>query len=233
MIDFHSHILPALDDGSKNTDESLCLLSMLSEQGIDTVIATPHFYPEEESVNEFIDRRQNSYNELIPHLKDDLPKILLGAEVTYYDGISSLEGLENLTIAGTNLLLLEMPMCTWSDYALKELNTLSCIKGLTIIIAHIERYMRYQPRRVFEQLTELGILVQVNASFFCSALTKRKALNMLLKGGINVIGSDCHNTTTRAPHIGEAFEIIKSKLGNDFIQDLAEYHRYIILGTNG
>lgn len=47
MIDFHSHILPAMDDGSRNIEESLQMLRMLQEQGVERVIATPHFYADE------------------------------------------------------------------------------------------------------------------------------------------------------------------------------------------
>ena len=44
MIDFHTHILPGVDDGSKNLDESLQLLQMEQQQGIDIVVLTPHYY---------------------------------------------------------------------------------------------------------------------------------------------------------------------------------------------
>ena len=233
MIDFHSHILPSVDDGSKDVDETLRLLSMLSQQGIDTVLATPHFDAEKESAEEFILRRQDSYNKLKPSLSKDMPKIILGAEVAYYDGISSLSGLDKLCIEGTNLLLLEMPMCRWSEYALGELKDLSCTKGYTVLLAHIERYMGDQSPRVFKQLAQLGILMQVNASFFTGIFSKRKAINMLCKGEINAIGSDCHNTTTRAPHIGSAFDVIRNKLGEGFIRDLTEYHRNLLTDDIG
>ena len=233
MIDFHSHILPGIDDGSKDTDESLAMLKMLWEQGIDTVIATAHFHPEEESVKEFIDRRQDSYNKLSPLLEPDLPVILLGAEVMYYDGISSLSDLELLCIGNTGLLLLEMPMCKWSEYAMKELNALSSAKGYTVILAHIERYLKFQPSSVWQKLSQLGLLMQVNASFFNSAITKRKALSMLIKGNINVLGSDSHNITTRPPNLGSAFDVIRKKLGDEFLKDLTDYHRNLILEDGG
>lgn len=233
MIDFHSHILPAVDDGSKDTDESLKLLSTLCEQGIDTVVATPHFDAEKESVEEFILRRQDSYNKLNSSVSEDMPKIILGAEVAYYDGISSLEGLDKLCIEGTNLLLLEMPMCRWSEYALGELKDLSCTKGYTVLLAHIERYMGYQPSHVPKQLSQLGILMQVNASYFTGMFSGRKAIKMLCKGEINAIGSDCHNTTTRSPQIGAAFEVIRNKLGEGFVRDLTEYHRNLLTDDIG
>ena len=53
MIDWHSHILPGIDDGSGSIEESLALLKMQREQGADTVIATPHFFADDETVDEF------------------------------------------------------------------------------------------------------------------------------------------------------------------------------------
>ena len=60
MIDWHSHILPGMDDGSKDPEESIAMLDMLEQQGIDTVIATPHFYANEETTEEFLGRRKVS-----------------------------------------------------------------------------------------------------------------------------------------------------------------------------
>ena len=117
MIDWHSHILPEMDDGSKNVEESLCLMKMLAEQGVDTVIATPHFYANDESVDSFLERRAVSYEKLQTQLSDSLPEVLLGAEVSYYPGISRMADLKRLKIEKTQLLLLEMPMSKWKEYS--------------------------------------------------------------------------------------------------------------------
>ena len=109
MIDFHSHILPGMDDGSKNIEESLALLRMLAEQGVKKVVATPHFYANDESVEKFLARRQQSYESLRAALPAGMPEILLGAEVRYYQGISRLKELKELCVQGSNLLLLERP----------------------------------------------------------------------------------------------------------------------------
>ena len=58
MIDWHSHILPGMDDGSHDVTESLCLINMQMAQGVRTVIATPHFYADDETVASFLDRRK-------------------------------------------------------------------------------------------------------------------------------------------------------------------------------
>ena len=60
MIDFHSHILPGIDDGSKSTEESLEMLDMLRAQGVVTVAATPHFYARENTPEVFLQKHGTS-----------------------------------------------------------------------------------------------------------------------------------------------------------------------------
>ncbi|MBE6727651.1 MAG: capsular polysaccharide biosynthesis protein [Ruminococcaceae bacterium] len=229
MIDWHSHILPEIDDGSKSIKESITLLQMLSSQGVKTVIATPHFFANDESAESFIERRQASYEKLKPQLFDGAPNILLGAEVKYYAGISRMENLQKLKIQQSKLLLLEMPFSKWSEYTVRELIELSGLKGIKIILAHIERYMKFQKSDTFERLYESGIFMQVNASFFNEWLTRRKALKMLERQEIHFIGSDCHNITSRPPEIGNAFKIIENKFGYDFVNQVNEYGYSMLL----
>ena len=65
MVDFHSHVLPAVDDGSRDVAESIALLTDLAKQGVKTVVATPHFYANRHSVNRFLEKRQTAYEKLI------------------------------------------------------------------------------------------------------------------------------------------------------------------------
>ncbi len=204
MTDFHAHILPAVDDGAKNLDESLTLLRMLSEQGVDTVIATPHFYANKESVDSFLARRADAFALLSDNLFDGAPNIILGAEVAYYSGISRLDGLSKLCVDGYPLLLLEMYMAKWSEYNIRELCELAANAPFTVVIAHIDRYMRFQPKGTIERLLNAGILLQANASFFYSFASKRKARSMLKKRQLHFIGSDCHNSSSRPPTISAA-----------------------------
>ena len=140
MIDFHSHILPLVDDGSRSVNESCELLKLLARQGIEKVVATPHFYAERESVDEFLLRRKASFEALSAEMSEGMPEVLLGAEVRYYQGISNLKGLRDLRIDGSDLLLLEMPNCRWTEYIIKELAQINNIGSITIVLAHIERY---------------------------------------------------------------------------------------------
>ncbi|MBE6735200.1 MAG: hypothetical protein E7563_07680 [Ruminococcaceae bacterium] len=228
MIDFHSHILPSVDDGSQSIEESLEMLSKLSDQGIDIVVATPHFIPSRETVGEFVSRRNNSFDKLKTNLSADSPRILLGAEVSYYEGISKLDNLPCLFVENSRLLLLEMPMCKWSETAIKELMNLACTNTVTIVLAHIERYISYQNKDTLADLLGCGILFQVNASFFNEFRTRHKALRMLRDGYVHFIGSDCHNLSHRPPLIGQAFDLIRKKSGDEFLQDYTEYQRALM-----
>ena len=96
MIDFHSHILPGIDDGSRNVKMSLGMIEELSRQGVDTICATSHFYVTQRTPEHFLERRQEAYELLEPVLPDNAPRILLGAEVLYFPGISRLESLPSL-----------------------------------------------------------------------------------------------------------------------------------------
>lgn len=230
MIDWHSHVLPALDDGSKDVAESVSMLKALASQGVSTVIATPHFYANDESVDSFIERREKSYMALKKSLPEGAIDVLLGAEVRYYQGISRLEDLKRLRIEGSKLLLLEMPMSAWTEYMVRELVELSGKGGFKVILAHVERYMNLQSADVWDRISESGILKQVNATFFTSFLSKRKALSLLKHGEIHFVGTDCHNMTTRSPQICKAFENIEKKLGGEYISKMNE-HGYSLLGT--
>ncbi len=223
MIDWHSHILPGMDDGSRNVAESLSMMAMQKAQGIATVIATPHFYANDESVEAFLERRAAAFAELNGQLEGDMPNVLLGAEVRYYQGISRLAALKELQIEGSKLVLLEMPMTGWTEYMVRELIELSGKSSIQIVLAHIERYLRLQKKSVWERLRENGIQMQTNASFFTSFATKRKAMALLERGNIQFVGSDCHNLTSRSPQIGKAYDVIRKKMGDAYVSQMNEY----------
>ncbi len=226
MIDWHSHVLPKMDDGSRSVEESVSMLELLREQGVSIVVATPHFDADDESVDTFLERRAHAYQRLAPHLKPEHPRVLCGAEVKYYPGIAKMKELPQLTIEGTNILLLEMPMAKWTDYATKELIELSGTRGLTIVMAHIERYIEMQDRGVVEWLCDNGLWMQVNATFFERFRTRRQAMRLLGRGMIRVIGSDCHNLTSRPPRLQNAYDLIQKRWGEELVHQMHEFgHR--------
>lgn len=229
MIDWHSHILPSMDDGSRSVKESVSMLDIMSKQGVSSVVATPHFYANEESVESFLTRRTAAYEMLLPSVSPNHPRIFCGAEVKYYPGIAKLENIRSLTVENTRVLLLEMPMTRWTEYTLKELIELAGTRGLTVVLAHIERYLPMQGADVFKRLCDNGLLLQVNASFFERFFSRRKAFSLLDSGFLHFLGSDTHNLTDRAPNLGSAYELIKKKFGNDFVLQMNEFG-YRVLG---
>ena len=220
MIDFHSHILPGIDDGSKNTDMSLQMIAALAEQGVDTIAATSHFYATERSPQRFLQRREEAYARLREKLPEASPKILLGAEVLYFPGISHMEELPELCLEGTKLLLLEMPFQPWSEHMIREVDEMTRSGLYTIVLAHIERYYDKQDPSVWDGFLERGILMQSNADFFLSLWTRRKALRLLREHRIHLLGTDCHNMSSRAPHMAEARELIRNRLGSGVLDEI-------------
>ena len=214
MTDFHMHVLPGMDDGSRDIDTSTAMLERSAAHGVNTVAATSHFYAEDNDIARFLARRQSSYERLMEAVggRNDLPQLLLGAEVLYFSGMSTVDTLDALCLEGTNLLLLEMPFVQWTDRVLREVEAIQR-SGLQVVAAHIERYMSIQPRRIMDAFFALGTYIQCNGSFFLSRWTTMQAMRMFRQGQIQFLGSDAHNMTSRPPDLGEAVKIIGRKLG--------------------
>ena len=220
MIDFHSHILPGIDDGSAGVQQSLRMLKALREQKVAIVCATSHFYATERSPESYLRRRDYAYEKLCEALPEDAPVIFRGAEVLYYPGISHMKQLHELCLEGTNLLLLEMPFTAWSRHMVQEVRDLAHSGEFTILLAHIERYYFQQPVSTWDAFLEDGIYMQSNADFFLPFRTRRKAIRLLREGRIHVLGTDCHNDTSRAPRMAEARDMIRRKLGEQTLADI-------------
>ena len=231
ITDFHSHILPGIDDGSGSIDESLELLRMEACQGIRHVVATPHFYPRHDSLERFLERRQQAEIKLREKIAGDstFPELSIGAEVFYFPGISDSDMLEQLTIDKKGCILLEMAQPPWSKSVYRELEDIYLKQGLIPIIAHIDRYISpFRTHGIPEYLAELPVLVQANASFFLNRFTSGMALRMLKNDRIHLLGSDCHNLRNRPPQLGEAYKCIYRHLGEDAIRHLEMYGNKVL-----
>ena len=230
MIDWHSHILPGIDDGSKDVAESVSMLQMLAAQGVDTVVATPHFYANYGTVATFLEKREAAYQQLKAQLPADAPEILLGAEVRYYPGISRMDGLKALRIQGTTILLLEMPFTRWTEFTIRELIELSGMHGFQIVMAHVERYLPLQTRVCWDRLLQCDILFQVNAGCVTTFGTRRRVRTLLKNGNVHLLGSDCHNMHTRKPNMEGALAWIEKEFGSNYLCQMNELGN-TLLGT--
>ncbi len=191
IIDFHSHILPAADHGSNGLDTSLSQLALLEKAGVDIAVATSHFYPQNETVDAFLERREKAAGELAAH-KSDKIKIALGAEVYCVAGLENMDGIEKLTIKGTNTLLLEMPMAFWNTNIITT--ALALNERFDLVLAHIDRY----PSNELSKLLDFGITAQVNAGNILKGHNKKRLYGWLGEGLVVALGSDLHGEDKKA-----------------------------------
>lgn len=228
MIDLHSHILPSVDDGSKNPQMSREMLSAMHRQGIKTVVATPHFYASKDKPEDFLHRRAAAFAQLELDT-EETPRILLGAEVAYFDAMSGSQVLESLQIGDTGLLLVEMPFDAWTQRIIEEILQISVRTGLTPVLAHVDRYRQSnQLPKYCDELLRQGVLFQCNADAFLPLWRRHWALQMLQQGKIHFLGSDAHNLTDRAPNLDQAAEVITRKLGKEILEEMTAFSKELL-----
>lgn len=232
VLDTHSHVLPAMDDGATDVNVSLAMLSEAWSQGVRKMAATPHFYADREAPDSFFERRERAVAELIRggyHPDIEHPLLYIGAEVAFFSGMSRTKQLPELCLGGSRNLLIEMPFERWSESVISEILELQPATGIRPIIAHIERYLGYQRGSVLGRLIEGGALIQSNAEFFTDRKTARKAQKLLSRGGIHLLGSDAHGMTERVPNLAEGMErILSAKYGEALLREIADCSDFVL-----
>lgn len=228
IIDFHSHILPGIDDGSQNIEMSEKILAISEAQNVNVIVATPHFYAASMTIDAFLKRRTAAYSNIRNAAAVHNIRIIEGAEVAFFPGIGDADKLEQLAITGTSLLLLEMPFRAWNSSDIKDVEKL-LDRGLKPIIAHMERFYRYQKdTRMMDELYSLPVLVQVNAESLLGWITRRLALYLFQKGYADLLGTDCHNISSRPPNLAAGRDIIQKKLGAPYLTQLDQLGKEVL-----
>ena len=206
MIDFHTHILPQLDDGANDETMAIAMLESEVKQGVTDVLFTPHYYGKTCSPDDFLEQRNEAWNSLKTHAPVDL-NVYLGAEV-HFTGVNVMdyEELCKLAIADTEYILIEFPFTEqWSVGLFSALSAFIEETGYTPIIAHVERYLEIKKNPwLINELLDLGCLLQVNTSAFFNKQEKSLVLALLNRGVIHCIGTDAHDTGIRKPNLQEA-----------------------------
>lgn len=227
MTDLHTHILPGMDDGARTADESLELLRMERDQGVDTVVLTSHFYRDREEPRRFLQRRQAAVERLTARLdslpqeeRETLPRLVLGAEVAWWPNLADCEELPELCIGNTRNLLLELPFTPWNDRVLHQTYDLFGHTGITPVIAHLDRYLKIQKKERIQEVLSLGVPVQVGTDILLAPLHRRRALKLLRGGWVHSIASDCHNREHRPPQLARAAEMLERKLGREWAVEI-------------
>lgn len=211
LIDYHSHLLPGMDDGAKNVDTAVKMLNMYKGQGVGRVVATPHFYCHREPIEIFLSRREKALDVLL-QVSGGLC-ILTGAEVYIEKGISEAKSMRELALHNGNHILLELSYGSFKEWMLTEIYQTAYNWGLIPIIAHIERYLQWYSKSDMAQILSIrDAIIQINNDALFKRATLRFALE-LIRGGFPVIfGSDTHNTSDRPPNVEAAYKILRSKL---------------------
>lgn len=220
LIDFHTHILPEMDDGSSSTEESIRMIRASADAGCACIVLTPHFYADRDEPERFFKRRADRLQRLKQEWTASVPLLVPGAEVAYFEGIAAMENLTQMCIGHSRTLLLEMPFRPWTGRIMAEVMELAGYRGYHVVLAHAERYLRFQSKEAFYRLIDRGVRIQVNAGFFTDWRTRRKALHMLDDGMIHLLGSDCHNMSFRPPNLGDACRIIQDKRGKEAVHEI-------------
>lgn len=227
MVDFHAHCLPAVDDGAADLTASLEMLRQSREQGVSAVIATPHFYWGHHTVEDFVSVRQKAFESLMLH-KKELPPVLLGAEVLLREGISKVD-LRPLCIEGTSILLVELPFMRPPYWVFEELEEIAYSQRLTIMLAHLDRYMPWYSTERLDKLMELpGVIVQINTEM----LTDRRAFQALYRWMGHprrlVLGSDMHDPVDRASMFDRAVRTLsRNRIGRDWLERIQDTTKQI------
>lgn len=232
MIDIHNHIIQGVDDGSKDLKMSLDMARIYLANGINKVIATPHYI---ERDSESLVRNTKALELLRAELKkEDIPlEVYLGNEV--YISMDILKDIEEERIATLNAsryVLIEFPMREIPIYAESVIYEL-LIKGYTPIIAHPERYIKIQedPNILLEFLKK-GALAQLNLPSLDGIYGKTvedTAKILLEHKMIQFVGTDAHTNRRRSPDVKGALEILASIVSERDYMDLTEVNAMNII----
>lgn len=220
MLDLHTHILPGIDDGSRDIDMSIQMLDVCKNQGTRDIVFTPHFYASRTSMTAFLEKREKAW-QTVKNAYDFAAAGMrphLGAEVHFFRGIERSEEIRKLQIGETGCILLELPFEErWPEGLIDQVETLQRNQGLQVIIAHAERYVhkRNGYEELFDALLDTGAYIQTNANFFIRHATRKTALKLLADGKIQFLGSDAHDLKDGGPNLKEAAELIQKKCGEE------------------
>ena len=224
MIDIHNHILFGVDDGAKSLEESLKMLKAAKKQGINTVIATPHFYSFDTDIESLKQKVEKSYEILCESINDDLPTVYLGYELHYFNGIYKSELVKELTLNKGKYLLLELDHDDITDNVIRNIEEIRWQLDLKPIIAHVERYNKCKGyKKLLKIFDHENYFAQITADSLFDNKFKKVSINLIKKGLVDFIASDAHDCDARGFMLKEAYDFIANKfnkqIANSFISN--------------
>ena len=219
MIDLHCHILPGVDDGAKSLEESLLMARRAVEDGIHTIVATPH------TLNGIYINSAGEVTPKVASLQETLSKnhiklqLYVGADVHLCPHMLELiESGDAGTINNARkYILLEFPSQVVPPKVKDEIFSLK-LNGITPIISHLERNPVIQHNiDILYEFIRMGALCQVTAMSITGdfgGIAMQCAERLLRHRMVHVIASDAHSSESRPPVLSQAVEAAAEILEN-------------------
>lgn len=233
MIDFHSHIIPEIDDGSRSIEETMLLIKEAKEAGFSKIICTSHHM---ESIFEFDETSRKQFLEIIKKGAKELGvdlEFYLGSEIyVSYDMVQLLKEKKASTINGTQYILIELPMQEVIPNFKKSIKDL-IDNNYIPIIAHPERYqyVKEDPNWLIEYI-KMGVLFQANYASIIGGYGKKAqtTVRKLLKNNmIHFLGSDVHKAETIYPKMPIILQELRKILERDQLKKLTKTNASLVL----
>lgn len=235
MIDFHSHILQGIDDGSKDDEMTVKMLRLAEESGTRGIVATPHF---------FKGRFQVPYNEVkiqVDSLKNLAKKnkidieIYYGQEIYYTNGIFDSFSCGDIgTIENSRYMLIELSLKEFViDEVVNDIYELQ-LKGIVPIIAHPERYKTFTDTpNLINKFIEEGFLFQLNTGSITGEFGRevKKTAELFVKHKIySVLGSDAHRIENRNTNMSKGMQVIE-KIESGYTKEIEDFSKKILINN--
>lgn len=224
LFDIHCHLIPGVDDGAQDLEETRRLLCMEYEQGVRHIIATPHFRNQMfetpiQTIRKQFALVQQCVQELNKEYDTNL-HVYLGCEFHANMQMSKMldEGSVS-TMANSGYVLVEFSGNAEYSYIEERLRSL-IIVGYRPIIAHAERCDNlWGDLELIRDLAQMGAYIQVNADSILGKsgfYTKRFCRKLMKEDLLHFVGSDCHDSRYRICRTGEAYKKVISKMGQEY-----------------
>lgn len=233
LVDIHCHVLPDIDDGPGDWQQSLEMSKIAYDNSISTIIATPHWIqgtswqPTYNTVLQKIDK----LNELLLSEKVNI-KILSGMEVGISENlVDLLNSGEVLTLANSNYILIEIPFVSL-PFGLEEIIFKLVSAGYIPLLAHPERNKELQanPGRISD-LIDRGALTQITTGSFCGDWGESAmecSIEFANMDTIFTLASDGHSAGSRPPEMLEGIEVLEELIGENKVQEILSNSEKII-----
>lgn len=223
-IDIHSHILPGIDDGPESMEETVLMLRQAKQQGISTIIATPHYICGAKNIPaERLEEVKEKVQEEAVRIDPEF-KILLGNELYYCESIlEELSQNKALTLAGSRYVLVEFSIDESYKAVYQGLKKL-VLAGYAPIVAHVERYLCIkQNEELIRELIKLGAYIQLNSRSLQGGFFNKEAVyyRKLLKNGfIHLIATDSHDNMGRAPKMKDIMKGLRKTADDKLLEQI-------------